>query len=290
MSTHLSHRLTAPDSTGKAKVLDSLEYSCRDSIAQVTFIAGSLHRNFVAALAGALDWLDTKPEVKAVIFTGSKNVFMSGADVREVSNLNSESDVSDFLRLPHQLMARIYSMNKISIAAVNGYCLGGGLEVALACDIRVTVNDLKDAAGNELAFMGFPEVKLGLVPALGGASTLVATIGRSPAADILYSGRLITASRALEIGLVDSAVPRDKLGDECRGRAEEVSANSQPALQSLKRLFQDSLIPRYAEMLQRAREEFAFCCTSGDKNQRLELSRQMRINNFRQTLTTKTNE
>ena len=90
-------------------------------------------------------------------------------------------------------------MNKISIAAVNGYCLGGGLEVALACDIRVTVNDLKDAAGNELAFMGFPEVKLGLVPALGGASTLVATIGRSPAADILYSGRLITASRAWKL-------------------------------------------------------------------------------------------
>ncbi|MBZ5532817.1 MAG: enoyl-CoA hydratase/isomerase family protein [Acidobacteriia bacterium] len=271
--------------------MDPLEYSSRDSIAEVTFIAGSLHRSFVAALAGALDWLDTKPDIKAVIFAGSKNVFMSGADVREVSNLNSEADVTDFLRLPHQLMARIYNMNKITIAAINGYCLGGGLEVALACDIRIAANDLKDSAGDELAFMGFPEVKLGLVPALGGASTLVATIGRSRALDILYSGRLVTVSRGLEIGLVDFAVPRNQLMEESRRRADELSANSQPATQSLKRLIQSALVPEYAGTLQRAREEFAFCCTSGDKNQRLELSRQMRINNFRQTLTTtKTNE
>jgi len=271
--------------------LDSLEYSYRDSIAEVTFIAGSLHRNFVAALAGALDWLDTKQDVKAVIFSGSKNVFMSGADVREVRNLNSAADVSDFLCLPHQLMSRIYNMNKITIAAINGYCLGGGLEVALACDIRVAASDLKDAAGEELAFMGFPEVKLGLVPALGGASTLAATIGRSSAMDILYSGRLVPASRALEIGLIDFAIPRDKLMEECRRRADELAANSQPAIQSVKRLFQSSLVPEYEGTLQKAREEFTFCCTSGDKNQRLELSRQMRINNFRQTLTTaKTNE
>lgn len=270
--------------------MDSLEYSYRDSIAEVTFIAGSLHRDFVAALAGALDWLDTKPDIKAVIFSGCKNVFMSGADVREVRNLNTEADVSDFLRLPHQLMARIYNMNKITIAAINGYCLGGGLEVALVCDLRVTVNDLKDAAGNELAFIGLPEVKLGLVPALGGASTLVATIGRSHAMDILYSGRLVTASLALDIGLVDFAVSRDKLMEECRQRANELSSNSQPAIQSVKRLFQASLIPEYEGTLQRAREEFTFCCTSGDKNQRLELSRQSRINNFRQTLVTKTNE
>lgn len=268
--------------------MDSLEYSCRDSIAEVTFIAGSLHRNFVAALAGALDWLESKPEIRAVLFTGIKNVFMSGAEVREVSNLNSEADVSDFLRMPHALMTRIYNMNKITIAAINGYCLGGGLEVALACDIRVAANDLKDNSGDELAFMGFPEVQLGLVPALGGAATLVATVGRSHAADILYSGRLITASHALEIGLVDLAVPRGQLVEECRQRANELSANSQPAMQSLKRLFQSSLVPEYTATLKQAREEFAVCCTSGDKNQRIESSRQMRIHNFRQTLTAKT--
>jgi enoyl-CoA hydratase/carnithine racemase len=101
----------------------------------------------------------------------------------------------------------------------------------------------------------------------------------------------VTASRALEIALVDFAVPRDKLMEECRRRAEELSANSHPAMQSLKRLFQSSLVPEYSGTLLRAREEFAFCCTAGDKNQRLELSRKMRINNFRQTLTTsKTNE
>jgi enoyl-CoA hydratase len=281
--------LTA-NSTGKANVLDSLEYSDRDSVAEVTFVAGSLHRDFVAALGGALDWLDTRPDIKAVIFTGCKNIFMSGADVREVRDLNTEADVSDFLRLPHRLMTRIYNMNKITIAAINGYCLGGGLEVALACDIRASVHDLKDPAGEELAFIGLPEVKLGLVPALGGASTLVATIGRSRAMDILYSGRLVTASLALDIGLVDFVVSRDKLMEECRQRANELSSNSQPAIQSMKRLFQASLVPEYEETLQKAREEFTFCCTSGDKNERLELSRQSRIKNFRQTLVTKTNE
>src|SRR6202012_5340968 len=205
----------------------------RDSIAEVTFIAGSLHRDFVAALAGALDWLDTKPEIKAVIFTGCKNVFMSGADVREVRNLNTEADVSDFLRIPHRLMSRIYNMNKITIAAINGYCLGGGLEVALACNIRAVVQDLKDPAGEELEFIGLPEVKLGLVPALGGASTLAATVGRSHAMDILYSGRLVTAAFALNIGLVDFAVSRDKLMEECRRRANNISSNSQSAIQSM---------------------------------------------------------
>ena len=264
--------------------MDCLEYSCHDSVAVVTFIAASLHRSFVAALGGSLDWLDSKPEIETVIFTGSKNVFMSGADLREVRDLNTESAVSDFLRLPHQLMTRIYRMDKLVIAAINGYCLGGGLEVALACDFRIAASDLKDTAGNELAFLGFPEVKLGLVPALGGTSSLLATIGRSNAADVLYSGRLITASRAREIGLVDSVVPRGQLMAEARERAAAFSGNSQQALRSLKRIFQDSLIPEYETTLEHARAEFAYCCVSGDKNQRVDSSRQKQINDFRQSV------
>jgi enoyl-CoA hydratase len=269
--------------------LDWLEYSCHDSVAVLTFTATSLHRGFVAALAGALDWLESKPELHAVVFTGSKSIFMSGADLREVNSLDSDDAVSDFLRLPHELMTRIYRMDKLSIAAINGYCLGGGLELALVCDIRIVANDLKDDSGNELEFLGLPEVKLGLVPALGGVSTLVATIGRSCAADFLYKGRLATAARALEIGLVDVAVAKHQLMEEAFRVTAEISDNSRPAVQSLKRLFHFSLLPEYEDTLRQAREAFSYCCTSGDKNRRLEASRQMRINSFRHSVSSSKN-
>lgn len=265
--------------------LDCLDYSQSDATVVITFYTPALNRRLVAALARAVDRLEASAEVAAVVFTGHKNVFMTGADVGEVRRLHDATGVADFLRIPHQLMARIQSLDKVVTAAINGYCLGGGLELALTCDFRILADDLVDHLGRELAYLGLPEVRLGLVPALGGVATLAATVGRTHATELLFGGGLITAARALEVGLADLAAPRASLLETALSRVNAVLANSRPALQGIKRLLRSSRGSNFVDALRDAEREFASCCTAGDKDARIDASRGERVRSFGQSLT-----
>lgn len=194
---------------------EGLSWSHSGCIAVVTFPSATLNRAFLAWFARVLDCLERDRAVEAVILRGLKSVFMTGADLPEVRELDGESAVRDFLLLPHQLM-HLYRLDKFVIAAINGYCFGGGLELALACDLRIAAGDLRDGSDAEIAFLGMPEVRLGLVPALAGTWLLMATVGRRHAMDLLYTGEPVTAARALEIGLVNQLAPRAGLIAEGR--------------------------------------------------------------------------
>jgi len=250
-------------------------------IATVTLAYTTMSRAFLAWLSQVLDVLEQDTAIEAVIFTGVKSVFMTGADLPEVRALREDRDALDFLRLPHQLMSRVFRLEKVSIAAINGYCLGGGLELALACDFRIAAEDLRDADGAELAFLGLPEARLGLVPALGGTWLLEATVGRRNAAELLYSAASITASRALAIGLIDQTARRDALLDAALSKAAAILANSPAAIRGVKRLLGAKLDgASFDQGLLHSAAEFAICCQCGDKDQRLDRFRAERVRSF----------
>jgi enoyl-CoA hydratase len=251
----------------------SLEHGGKTAV--VTFGETAMNRRFVAWLDSVVAWLEGELSISAVVFTGTRNVFITGADLTEVRQLRGRDDVEDFLRIPHSLMLRIFGMEKLTAAAINGHCIGGGLELALVCDFRV-------AADAAMPYMGLPEVRLGLVPALGATARILSAIPRREAVRLLYSGELVTATQALAMGLVDEVVHRDQVVKSAIDRCGLVLENSPAAIRSLKRL----LVPqsersRFADALRQAADEFTACCSQGDKNDRIDAFRRESVHTFR---------
>ncbi|MBS3819646.1 enoyl-CoA hydratase/isomerase family protein, partial [bacterium] len=152
---------------------------------------GELHKAF-------LSFLDDQ-EVRVVILTGSGDkAFIAGADINELSALDF-SGGKNYVLKGQDLTKLIENFKKPVIAAVNGYALGGGTEMALACHIRIASDN---------AQMGQPEVKLGLIPGFGGTQRLPRLVGKGKAMELILSGKTIDASKALEIGLVNQVVPQ----------------------------------------------------------------------------------
>jgi enoyl-CoA hydratase len=147
------------------------------------------------------------PAVRVVIVTGAGDrAFAAGADIAELAALGPD-DARDFAVAGQALMARIETLGKPVIAAVNGFALGGGCELAMACTLRVAADS---------AQFGQPEIDLGLVPGFGGTQRLTRLVGRGRALDLLLSGRRIAAAEAERIGLVNRVVPASALAEEVR--------------------------------------------------------------------------
>lgn len=152
-----------------------------------------LSENVRAQLEETLSKLTARRDVRAIIFTGTGDVFSAGADIRELLSLTSTT-ARDFAHRGQRLMRRIAEAPQVTIAAINGYCMGGGLDLALACDLRV--------AGPEAIF-AHPGVALGIITGWGGTQRLPRIIGPARALEIILTARRIAAREALEIGLVN---------------------------------------------------------------------------------------
>ena len=149
-----------------------------------------LSRQTLDRLEAALGVLNNS--IKVIIFTGSNEIFASGADIRELQAQDSQSAL-DFARFGQQLFQRIFDLPQISIAAISGYCLGGALDLALACDIRI-------AAPN--AVFAHPGARIGIITGWGGTQRLPKVIGRARALDLLLTARRVSSEEALAMGLV----------------------------------------------------------------------------------------
>ena len=143
-------------------------------------------------LRAAFRTLTDREDVEAIIFTGADDVFASGANIRELSKLNSDS-ANDFAILGQDLFQTIAQARQVTIAAINGYCMGGALDLALACDIRVASKD---------AVFAHPGVYLGIITGWGGTQRLPRLVGKARALEILLTARRLTSQEALDIGLV----------------------------------------------------------------------------------------
>jgi enoyl-CoA hydratase len=182
-------------------------------------------RDAIAAFAG----LKEDRSVRAVILTGAgEKAFAAGADIKEMAGLDRDGAL-EFGRLGHGLTRAVETLPQPVIAAVNGFAMGGGCELALAADIRIA---------SENAVFGQPEVGLGIPPGWGGTQRLVRAIGPGMAAEMILTGRRVKADEALRIGLVNAILPLAELLPKAREMAEAIAKNSPLAVRSAKRLMQ----------------------------------------------------
>jgi enoyl-CoA hydratase len=184
-----------------------------------------LNRRMYAELMQAAGELDADPEVKVVVITGAgEKAFAAGLDVTDVEG-KSLVDVTEFQAFSATASAKVAAMGKPVIAAINGLALGGGLELALRCDIRIA---------SDKAVMGQPEVNLGIIPGGGATQLLSRLIGAARAKELFFTGDTFKADRALELGVVNRVVPADKLMAEAMALAARLTEKPAVALKMIK--------------------------------------------------------
>jgi enoyl-CoA hydratase len=176
-------------------------------------------------LEAALDEAERDDGVKVVLLTGGEHCFSAGFDLREINELATLAQARRFFREAHGVFNRIEELEKPVVAAISGFALGGGCELALACDLRIAA---------ENATFGQPEIKIGMIPGGGGTQRLPRLIGLTKAKELLYTGDHITAKEAYRIGLLNKVVAAASLMDEVKGMALKIASQPQPALKAAK--------------------------------------------------------
>lgn len=170
----------------------------------------------------ALDELLANDEVKAMVITGAGNfAFIAGADINQIASIKSPEEARGLVGMGHALMSKIESAKKPIIAAINGYCLGGGLELAMACHMRIC---------NNRAQLGQPEIGLALIPGFGGTQRLPRIVGKGRALELILTGARISGAEAANIGLVNKAVPAAEVVRTAMGLAKKIASFGQLAI------------------------------------------------------------
>ena len=181
----------------------------------------AMNREVLIEFINGLKKIQSDKEIRVIIITGSGvKAFIAGADIKLMQKMNRE-EAFDFANLGQELANLIEKSAKPVIAAVNGYALGGGCEIALSCHLRIASDN---------AIFAQPEVKIGLLPGWGGTQRLPRIIGRGLANEIILTGRNVTAKEALDIGLVNKVVPQEELMNTCFDIANMILKNSPNAI------------------------------------------------------------
>jgi enoyl-CoA hydratase/carnithine racemase len=190
----------------------------------------SFNSQVVTELEQAIDELLADDEVKAIVITGGgTNAFVAGADIPEIKEQfenPDEAGASEFIERGHRTFLKIERATKPIIAAINGFCLGGGLELAMACHMRIC---------SDRARLGQPEINLGIIPGWGGTQRLPRIVGKGKAIELILTGDMITAQEAYRIGLVNKVVPAGAVLKEAQGLARKIVSKSRfPAAAALR--------------------------------------------------------
>jgi enoyl-CoA hydratase/carnithine racemase len=184
----------------------------------------ALNAQVQGEIAAAAVEVDADPEVRAVVLYGGEKVFAAGADIKEMAAASFAQMAADSRRLQDSF-TEVARIGKPVVAAVTGYALGGGLELALCADFRVA---------GEGARLGQPEILLGIIPGAGGTQRLPRLIGPARAKDIVFTGRFVGAAEALQIGLVDKVVPDDQVYRAARDLVAQYAGGPAVALRAAK--------------------------------------------------------
>jgi enoyl-CoA hydratase len=227
----------------------------------------ALRSKLLTELAGALQIADSDPEVRCVILTGGAKVFAAGADVRELN----ETPFEELQESRRPAWQAVREFSKPLIAAVNGFCLGGGNELAMLCDVVVAGDDAK---------FGQPEIKLGLIPGAGGTQRLTAALGKARAMKFVLTGELITAQEAFVAGLVSELVPGAEVEARAIELARTIAAKSPLALRHAKAAVRHAAEASLAGGLALERQAFAEVFDSEDRREGIAAFLAKRVPNF----------
>jgi enoyl-CoA hydratase/carnithine racemase len=194
-------------------------------------VLNAISRQLAAELLATCGALTERDEIRAVIVTGAgERAFCAGADLKERRTLAPDERAAHTTAIEAAAEA-LAALPMPTIAAVRGFALAGGAELAIACDLRVAAQD---------ATFGFPEVKIGIFPGAGGALRLPGIVGRGAARDLLFTGRRITAEDAFRLGLVDRLVPAESVVEVAAELAASIAENAPLAVRAVKRALEAS--------------------------------------------------
>jgi len=238
---------------------ENLLYEKRDAVAVITLnrpkVLNALNRRTLEELDACVREVIADDSVRVAILTGAgEKAFVAGADINELAQLTPVAG-RDYGLFGQWVLDRIEQSPKPFIAAVNGFALGGGCELAMACHIRIA---------SENAKLGQPEVKLGIIPGYGGTQRLARLVGKGRALQLVMTGEQITAQQALAIGLVNEVVPLADLIPEAEAMAKKIAANAPLAVRFAIEAVNRGLEMPLAEGLFLEATLFSLCCTTED--------------------------
>ena len=250
-----------------------------DGIAVITFnrpkALNALSNDLLDEFDDALDALDANADVRIVVLTGAgEKAFVAGADITELATFNA-LQAKLFSRKGHQVISRLQELSIPVIAAVNGFALGGGSEIALACDFIYA---------SETATFGLPEISLGIIPGFGGTQRLPRLIGMNMAKELIFSGKMVPAAEAQRIGMVNKICAPDKLMETVMQTARAIGAKGRVALRAAKQAINAGTGVDLATGCQIEINAFALCMASRDAKEGTTAFLEKRKANFKGSL------
>ena len=243
-------------------MMQNVKVAVEDRVAVVTIDhrpVNALDRQTLEELGQAAEAIQGDAAVKAVIVTGAGSLaFVAGADIKEVSQLGSAEAAKAMAALGQAVFLKVQRLSKPVIAAINGVCLGGGLELAMACHLRIS---------GDRARFGQPEINLGIIPGWGGTQRLPRLIGRAKAIEWILTGDMVTAQEALRLGLVNQVVSQDQVLKAAKDLARKLASKSAIALTQALRAIERGLDLPLDEGLAREAEAFGAVAASEDSRE-----------------------
>jgi enoyl-CoA hydratase len=254
-------------------------FEIKDRIATLTFnrpkALNALNRALLEEFMAALDQVADRDDVHVLVLTGSgEKAFVAGADITEINQLGPLG-AKRFARRGLDAINRLPRMAMPVIAAVNGYALGGGTEMALACDFIYAA---------ETAQFGLPEINLGIIPGFGGTQRLPRLIGPNMAREMIYTGKMIDAAEAMRLGIVNKVCPPDQLLADVHAAAAAIAKKGRVALRAAKQAINSGLNVDLASGLAMENDAFALCLASADAREGTRAFLEKRKPDFKGTL------
>jgi enoyl-CoA hydratase len=217
----------------------------------------ALNSEILKELNNLLDEIALDEEIYVVMLTGEGKAFVAGADISEMKDFNT-LEGRNFGVLGNKVFRKIESMDKPVIAAINGFALGGGCELSMACDIRIASSKAK---------FGQPEAGLGITPGFGGTQRLARLVGMGMAKQLIFTGEIIRADEALRIGLVNKVVEPEQLMDETLNLAKKIAANAPIAVRMCKAAINRGMQADIDTGLMYESEAFGLCFSTEDQKE-----------------------
>lgn len=244
-------------------------------VADVTFSrppANALSSAVLKELSSLLDELEADENVRVVLLHGEGKFFSAGADIKEFTSIKSSEEAVKLSRVGQQLMERIERFAKPVIAAVHGAALGGGLELAMSCHIRIV---------SENAKLGLPELQLGIIPGFAGTQRLPSYVGFGKAAEMMWTSEPITGTEAVQWGLANKAVPEEQLLEEAKKLAKKIAQKSPLSIRATLQLLNAFKEKSFQEAVREEAELFGSVFTSEDAKEGVQAFIEKRPPTFR---------
>ena len=240
-------------------VLKTMMFQVEDGVATITFnrpeVLNAINDVVLNEFNQLLDLVEQDDDIRVMVVTGNGKAFIAGADISALKSFTVMEGKAFTIR-GQKILNKIEGLSKPVIAAINGYAMGGGLELALACDFRIASDKAK---------LGVPETKLGIFPGFGGTQRLTRVTNYGTAKYMIFSGDPVTAQKALELGIVQEVVPAEILFERVKELANKIKANGPIALKMAKKAVQSGMNMDLENAIKFEAETYTTCFVSEDR-------------------------